>query len=252
MLSQKWSKLIKSLQIKKYRKTEQSFVVEGGKSVLELIRSDYKITIVLVTERFWQENSVYFDNKNFAVELVTDQELSKLGSFQTNNAALAVAQMKPNQKLSPDSQHILLALDGIQDPGNLGTIIRIADWYGITKIVCSDDTVDLYNPKTITASMGSFTRVLVYYCELREYLQAFANEVVIYGTLLEGKAIYTVPVTAPGIVIMGNEANGIRPELQALIHQKISIPRFGGAESLNVAIATAVVCDNWRRENWPT
>ncbi len=248
MLSQKWTKLIKSLQVKKYRKLEQSFVVEGGKSVLELLKSDYKIQIVLVTERFWQENSHEFASKNFAVEKVTEDELAKLGSFQTNNAALAVAHMLPDTVLRPQANELVLALDGIQDPGNLGTIIRIADWYGISKIICSEDTVDVYNPKTIAATMGSFTRVKLHYCSLIDYLQSIDSQIDTYGAFLEGESIYTSRLSFPGLVVMGNEAHGIRPELEPWIKYKIHIPRFGGAESLNVAIATAVVCDNWRRK----
>lgn len=248
MLSQKWIKLIKSLQIKKYRKLEQSFVVEGGKSVTELLQSSYKITIVLVTERFWQENSHALRSKNFAVEIVTEEELTKLGTFQTNNTALAVAEMPVNERLIPSESELVLGLDGIQDPGNLGTIIRIADWYGITKIVCSEDTVDMYNPKTVSATMGSFTRVRLYYCDLIEYFKIVDGQLITYGAFLEGDSIYTTSLTVPAIVVMGNEAHGIRPELEPWIQQKISIPRFGGAESLNAAIATAIVCDNWRRQ----
>ncbi|MDJ1499838.1 RNA methyltransferase [Xanthocytophaga agilis] len=247
MLSQKWTKLIKSLQVKKYRKLEQSFVTEGGKSVLELIQSDYKVTIVLVTARFKDENSEILRSKNFAVEIVSEEDLEKLGSFQSNNAALAVAEMKSNHILIPQSNEILLALDGIQDPGNLGTIIRIADWYGIKKLICSEDTVDFYNPKTISATMGSFTRTQLYYCNLIDYLEKYKADVVSYGAFLEGESVYQTHFTSSGIIVMGNEAHGIRPELESVIEKQISIPRFGSAESLNVAIATAIICDNWRR-----
>ncbi|MDJ1472949.1 RNA methyltransferase [Cytophagaceae bacterium DM2B3-1] len=247
MLSQKWTKLIKSLQVKKYRKLEQSFVTEGGKSVLELIQSDYKVTIVLVTARFKDENSEILRSKNFAVEVVSEEELEKLGTFQSNNAALAVAEMKPNQILLPKSNEMLLALDGIQDPGNLGTIIRIADWYGIKKLICSEDTVDFYNPKTISATMGSFTRTQLYYCNLVNYLNEYKSDIISYGAFLEGKSVYETDFTSSGVIVMGNEAHGIRPELEPVIAKKINIPRFGSAESLNVAIATAIICDNWRR-----
>ncbi len=247
ILSLKWVKFIKSLQVKKYRKLEQCFVVEGSKSTLELLHANYTIRMIVGTQAFLQQHAALFTNKNFAIVAVSAEELQKLGSFQTNTTVLAVVEMKPNLPVFPAPHGLTLALDGIQDPGNLGTIIRIADWYGISRIICSEDTVDVYNPKTISATMGSFTRVQVYYTDLAAYLQTYQSELTIYGAFMDGENIHQATVAKNGILVMGNEANGIRDIIQPLVQRQISIPRFGEAESLNVAIATAVLCDNWQR-----
>jgi TrmH family RNA methyltransferase len=163
---------------------------------------------------------------------------------------LAVVKTKPNDFLYAEKQEYVLVLDDIRDPGNLGTIIRIADWYGITKIICSLTTTDWYNPKVIAASKGSFTRVRGYYVELDMYLEKVRTTeqgTRIYGTFLEGKNIHQTTFAEAGYIVMGNESNGISPSVETFITQKITIPRFGGAESLNVGIAAAVVLDNWRR-----
>ena len=251
MISQKWLKLIKSLQVKKYRKMEQSFVVEGGKNVLELLQSGYEIRLVLATSDFQRQHEAILNRKNAAtqatIEIVSEADLAKAGGLQTNNAALAIAVMKPNLEIMPGTGGLLLAMDGIQDPGNLGTIVRIADWYGIAGIICSEDTVDLHNPKTIAATMGSFTRVPLYYTCLAEYLKESATRTTVYGAFLEGDDVHSAALPPSGIVVMGNEAHGIRDAIAPLIGQKIRIPRYGRAESLNVGVATAIICDNWRR-----
>ena len=245
---QRWAKRIKSLQIKKNRKAEQSFVVEGGKSVLEVVRSGLDVEAVLVTEAFWHENAAELRGKNFAVERTDAEMLARLGTFQTNDAALAVVRMPPNRKVMPGPDGLLLALDGVQDPGNLGTLVRIADWYGADGVVCSHDTVDLYNPKTIAATMGSFTRVPVYYCDLAVYLADLKQRgATVYGAFLDGESVHGTLFATPAVLLMGSEAHGIRPALEEAVTRRVSIPRFGGAESLNVAIAAAVICDNWRR-----
>jgi RNA methyltransferase, TrmH family len=246
MISKKWLKLIHSLQVKKYRKLHQAFLVEGAKSVQELLSSDYQITILFTTQEFYNENIRLLSKQSFECQIVTQEELEKTGVFQSNNACLAVAVSKPNQPLIIKTREYALVLDEIKDPGNLGTIIRIADWYGITKIICSETTTDFYNPKVIAASMGSFTRVQLYYCNLHEYLQHIPK-LQVYGAYLEGTDIHTVLFASTGLIVMGNESQGISPALEPYITQKIHIPRYGGAESLNVGIATAVICDNMRR-----
>ena len=255
MISQKWLKLIKSLQVKKYRKMEQSFVVEGGKNVLELLQSGYEIRLLLATADFQRQHEAILNRKNAAtqttVEIVSEADLARAGGLQTNNAALAVAAMQPNLAIMPSASSLLLAMDGIQDPGNLGTIIRVADWYGIAGIICSEDTVDLHNPKTIAASMGSFTRVPLYYTCLAEYLKESATRTPVYGAFLEGDDVHSAGFAQAGILVMGNEAHGIREEIVPYVSRKIHIPRYGGAESLNVGVATAIICDNWRRTNSP-
>ncbi len=174
MVSGKWLKLVKSLQVKKYRQLHQSFLVEGAKSVLELMDSAYEIRAVFATEAFLRQHIRNRPEISFEYHAVTDDELSRLGSFQTNNAAIAVAVPLPNAPLPVGPAEYALALDGIQDPGNVGTILRIADWYGIRNVICSEDTADVYNPKVIAASMGSFTRVRTYYCSLPGYLRGHA------------------------------------------------------------------------------
>ncbi|QHT71402.1 RNA methyltransferase [Rhodocytophaga rosea] len=246
MISKKWLKLIHSLQVKKYRKLHQAFLVEGAKSVQELLSSDYQITVLFTTQEFYNENIRLLSRQSFELQILTQEELEKTGVFQSNNACLAVVVSKPNLPLSVTSNEYALILDEIKDPGNLGTIIRIADWYGITKIICSESTTDFYNPKVIAASMGSFTRVQLYYCNLHEYLQHTAN-LQVYGAYLNGIDVHTVSFASSGLIVMGNESQGISQALEPLIKQKIHIPRYGGAESLNVGIATAVICDNLRR-----
>jgi TrmH family RNA methyltransferase len=248
MISKKWLKLIHSLQIKKYRKQHQAFLVEGAKSVLELISSDYKIIVLFVTQEFFNENIRELGSLSFSYEIVSQEELEKTGAFQSNNASLAVVSTKPNDPLHVSAKEYSLMLDDIKDPGNLGTIIRIADWYGITKIICSHTTTDIYNPKVISASMGSFTRVRLYYCDLADYL-ASNTHIPVYGAFLSGQNIHTVSFASHGIIVMGNESQGISADLERFIREKIHIPRYGKAESLNAGIATAIILDNLRRGN---
>ncbi len=247
MLSKKWLKLIKSLQIKKYRQENQAFLVEGAKSVQELLQSDYNTRILFATEAFYQSTIRGLGKQSFEVEIVSQAELEAAGAFQSNNTGLAIADTKENRYLAADDQEFVLVLDEVKDPGNLGTIIRVADWYGIRKIVCSAETADCYNPKVIAASMGSFTRVSVYYCELETYLSQQQNQA-IYGAFLDGDNIHQTHFPASGYLVMGNESRGIREALHPLINRRVTIPRFGGAESLNVAIATAIFCDNLKRK----
>ena len=190
MLSKSRIKYINALKIKKYRQLHQAFIVEGAKSVLELLESDFKIEFVLSTSEFRQKYLTNLSRHNAVTETVTLQELQGLGSFQTNDSCLAVAKTKDNGFLSPDAAEYALVLDDVRDPGNLGTIIRVADWYGISKIICSEDTTDLYNPKVISASKGSFTRVNIFYTNLVSYLSENAAEKKVAGAFLGGESIY--------------------------------------------------------------
>jgi TrmH family RNA methyltransferase len=242
MLSKAKIKYIKSLQIKKYRKQEQSFIVQGAKSVQELIRSGFQVVTVLGTSEFL---STVEQGVNAEVIEVSAKDLSELSEFQTNDAALAVARMKPNRPLEVPTPGVAIVLDDIRDPGNLGTIIRTADWYGIHKIIASAETAEFYNPKVISATMGSFARVEVFYTELPAYLSNVNHKV--YGAYLDGTDVHTVNFGDGGLMVIGNESRGISPELEKFITNKITIPRYGHAESLNAAIATAIICDNMRR-----
>jgi RNA methyltransferase, TrmH family len=244
MLSKNRLKYIKSLQLKKYRKEEQCFVVEGAKSVTELIQSDFQLTLLAATSSFINQHGDSLARKEVEVISVSEQELTAAGTLQTNDSAIAIAKMKPNQPPVLTSKNYALVLDDIRDPGNLGTIIRTADWYGIRAIIASESTADFYNPKTISASMGSFLRVGVFYTSLPEYLRSAP---LVYGTFLKGTTIHELSFAEGGFIVIGNESNGISPEVERLVHQKIMIPRFGAAESLNAGVATAVVLDNLRR-----
>jgi RNA methyltransferase, TrmH family len=249
MLSKNRIKYINSLKIKKFRQLHQSFIVEGAKSVLELLESDFEIEFVLTTQEFQQKYSSILTAHNTIVETVTLQELEGLGSFQTNDSCLAVAKTKQNEFLSPVNSEYVLVLDDVRDPGNLGTIIRVADWYGINKIICSNDTTDVYNPKVVAASKGSFTRVKIFYTDLAAYLNENANDKPVIGAFLGGESLYEFQFSkSGGYIVMGNESNGVGKAVEQLVTDKITIPRVGEAESLNVGIATAVMLDNLRRQ----
>ncbi len=242
MLSKATIKFIKSLQVKKYRKQEQCFVIEGAKSVQELLGSDFEVLQVLGTKTFLEDLAVPVRGE---VLEVPERVLEGLGEFQSNRTALAVARLKPNKPVSVSRGEFALALDDIRDPGNLGTMIRTADWYGINKIIVSNETADFYNPKVISATMGSFTRVQVYYTDLQTYFSDVS--VPVYGAFLDGENVHQLSFGGEGIVLIGSESHGISPALDPFVTRRITIPRFGGAESLNAAIATAIICDNLRR-----
>ena len=246
MLSKARLKYIKSLQVKKYRQSEQRFVVEGAKSVLELLASDFNTETVIATQEFMEHNALVVSG--FSGELIEENEttLASMGEFKTNNSALAIARIKPNLSLEVKRDEFALMLDDIRDPGNLGTIIRTADWYGISKIIASSDTTEFYNPKVIHASMGSFTRVQVYYTELAGFLGSVT--VPILGAFMNGEDVHELDFGTGGIIVIGNEAQGISSAVEKLVTRRITVPRFGKAESLNAAVATAVICDNIRRK----
>ncbi|MCG8473860.1 MAG: RNA methyltransferase [Cytophagales bacterium] len=247
MLSKKSIKFVKSLQIKKYRKQEQSFLIEGKKNVDELLRSHYELHSVYVTEAFYDEYSHKLDEKTTPVFLAKESELVQMGTFKSNNSVLAVGRIPSLSlpKFGPDE--IVLVLDDVRDPGNLGTILRIADWYGIRRIVASPESADFYNPKVLHASMGSFSRVQLHYTALTDFLKHSDRPV--YGAMLQGENLHQTTLTSSGcFLVMGNESNGISKEVEALLTHKLTIPNYGQAESLNVAIATAVLCDNFLRQ----
>lgn len=244
MLSKAKLKYIKSLQLKKYRKEEQCFIVEGAKSVREVLDSDFEMTLLAATPEFIDQHSRALSGIKAEVVSASESDLTSAGSLQSNQSAVAVVRMKPNTPPAMTPHEVVLVLDDIRDPGNLGTIIRTADWYGIRHIVASAETADLYNPKTIGSSMGSFLRVHLYYTTLIEYLQGRRP---VYGAYLEGADVHQSSFDAGGFIVIGNEANGISEEVGQLIQERIMIPRYGEAESLNAAIATAVILDNIAR-----
>ena len=237
MLSKNQLKLVRSLEMKKNRKKEGLFVAEGPKVVGDLLRAGYKARLVFST------------TERADAVLVSDDELRKLSFLQHPQEVLAIFEIPQTSDIRPQSSDLSLALDGIQDPGNLGTIIRIADWFGISTIYCSEDTADVYNPKVVQATMGSLAHINIVYCDLVELLQPYNGP--IYGTLLDGNDIYQQELSQEGIIVMGNEGNGISQRVRPLITHKLLIPNFNKnsetAESLNVAIATAITCSEFRR-----
>ena len=241
-LSKTHTKFIKSLQLKKYRQSEQAFLVEGEKSVLEVLASDFEVSEVIVSPAFLEKHAGVVGSVSCSVA----DDLSGLGTFKSNNQAIAVVRMKPNAP--PDRlRGLILVSDGINDPGNLGTILRIADWYGISAIIASPDTCELYNPKVISASKGSFTRVPVYYAELPEFLAA--HKMTVLAADMRGEDVHSLDFPENGFLILGSEAHGISPELESLVDKRVHIPSYGGAESLNVGVAAAIIIDNYRRRH---
>lgn len=226
------------MQQKKQRIKNACFVAEGPKVVEEFIHAGFSLQHLFATD------ASLFPATN--VVLVTEKELQSLSYLTTANTCLAVFSI-PLEKHLPDSD-LQVALDGIRDPGNLGTIIRLCDWFGVTSLLCSIDTVDCYNPKVVQASMGSLARVNIQYLDISEYLNK--QEVPIYGAFMDGSSVYKNDLPQKAVLVMGNEANGIRPEVEKLVSKRISIPRFGvlqETESLNVATATAIILSEFKR-----
>ncbi len=238
-------KLIKELHDKKVRVAQRLFLVEGEVSVLEFLNSDYDLVAVAASSEFLADHPDVV--KKFfgkVVELKKD-EVEKLGTLSSNDKAIGVFQQKelPTFEMGDET---VLALSDVNDPGNLGTILRIADWYGIKKIVASLNTVDVYNPKVVSATKGSFARVDVYYRDLAGFFKE-REGVAVLGADLTGEDIHSFKFPKKGILLMGSESHGIHPDLKKYITQNVTIPRHGNAESLNVGIATAVILDNWKR-----
>jgi TrmH family RNA methyltransferase len=241
MVSKNQIKLINSLQQKKFRKLHNLFIAEGKKVIQELIDANFSLGHLFVTK------TDLFDKKH-AATLISDSELKKISALTSANDCLAVFKIK--EYSSSTNSGLELALDNIKDPGNMGTIIRLCDWFGISKIICTEETVDIYNPKVVQATMGSLARVQVEYTNLTAYLKA--TDLEIFGTFMDGENIYKKELPTSGLLVMGNEANGISSEIEKLITQKIAIPRFGNlqqTESLNVATATAIFLSEFKRSN---
>ena len=237
-LSKNHLKLITSLSQKKYRHKYKLFIVEGIKVVQEFLNSSYELEILFSTESSFS----YLDS---FIE-VSEQELKKISSLKTPNKVIALFKI-PVQKNSSSSV-LIVALDAINDPGNLGTIIRLCDWFGIDQLLCSKETVDCYNTKVVQSSMGSLTRVAISYVDLKEYLTSVSIPVFIAD--MDGDNIYEMKPPTSAVLVMGNEANGISNSIKQIVSTKISIPRYGNSqltESLNVATATAILLSEFRR-----
>lgn len=241
MISKAQLKWVKSLQLKKYRQEEQCFVVQGKKGVLELLKSDFHVEFIAATEQTLEKLSSKIRGE-ISTEVASEKEIEMMGSFESNDSILAVARIKQVTMPVPNADEYFIVLDDIRDPGNLGTIIRTADWFGIRKIVASEQTTDLYNPKVISSTMGSFCRVEVCYTNLVFYLSDC--QVPVFGTFLTGSNIHEERFPKGGLIVIGNESKGISPDVEQLVRHRISIPGSGKAESLNAAIATGIILDN--------
>ena len=236
--------LVRSLSDKRGRSEHGLFVAEGAKLIGELRRSNLRIRRIFATEGLFEGPEV---------ECVTEKEMERLSLLKTPSNSLAIVEI-PRYRLDAAhvGQRLTLALDEVQNPGNLGTIIRLADWFGIGEILCSPATADCFNPKVVQATMGAILRVRVHYVELAPLLaQAAARGVPVYGTFLEGENLYDAQLTDGGIIVMGNEGRGVRPDVAQTVTRKLFIPPFPAdrraSESLNVAMATGVVCAEFRR-----
>lgn len=240
MVSKNQIKLITSLQQKKIRFEKNLFIAEGVKVIEELLKSNFDLEHLYTT----QSDFIEIDTSKKTV--INATELRKISALTNANTCLAVFKIPKSKKIN--EKGLLIVLDDIRDPGNLGTILRLCDWYGVEEIICSTTTVDIYNPKVVQATMGSIARVNINYTDLKSFLSK--TTLPIFGTFMNGKNIYNEKLPKEGIIIMGNEANGISKEIEELVNFRLTIPRYGKlqqTESLNVANATAIVLSEFRR-----
>ena len=234
MLSKNQQKIIQKLQQKKYRNELGFFVVEGKKGILEFVQAGFKVEAIFATSLFSEQLN------KLPLTLISKEELSKISTLKNPDEGVAIFHQPKHKGILQEG--LILALDNIQDPGNLGTLIRLCDWFGIETLLCSEQTVDCYNPKVVQASMGSLSRVEVHYLPLAGFL--VTCDLPVYVATLEGENLYTTTFPEDCVIVLGNEANGVSPEVTALANGAITIPRFGRrqqAESLNVAMAGAII-----------
>tara|TARA_B100000795_G_C22724756_1_gene408973 strand:+ start:415 stop:1134 length:720 start_codon:yes stop_codon:yes gene_type:complete len=237
-LSKNHLKLITSLSQKKYRLKHKLFIVEGVKVVKEFLNSPYELEVLFSTENSFSQIKTYIE--------ISDQELKKISSLKTPNKVLALFKIPLQKTLKPSG--LVVALDSINDPGNMGTIIRLCDWFGVKQLICSTETVDCYNAKVVQSSMGSLARTAIFYINLKEYLKETSLPIFIAD--MNGQNIHQTKFPSSAVLVMGNEANGISDSIRKTVSTKISIPRFGNSqqtESLNVATATAILLSEFRR-----
>jgi TrmH family RNA methyltransferase len=242
MLSKNQIKSISSLQQKKYRFANQLFFAEGIKVIQELVKSNFELEHLYTTKNDFEE--IPSSKKT----IIADSELKKISALATPNTCLAVFKIPLEKKIVESG--LILALDSIRDPGNMGTILRLCDWFGIKQLLCSQETVDIYNPKVVQATMGSIARVNVNYIDLNDFITK--SNLSAFGTFMDGENIYETNLPEEGVIIMGNEANGISESIEKLVSKRLSIPRFGDiqkTESLNVATATSIILSEFRRQN---
>ncbi|WP_440055234.1 TrmH family RNA methyltransferase [Pseudoalteromonas sp. T1lg65] len=242
MISKNQQKLLRSLGQKKYRKQQGLYLVQGEKNVLELLSAKIAVQQLFVTPEFISKHNKLLQGLEYTE--TTEDVLCKVSTLVSNNAAIAVTSIPVQPKI--DTSGLVLALDGVSDPGNLGTIIRVADWYGLKQVIVSENCADQFNPKVISATMGSFVRVDVVRTELCEFLAAYQGDV--YGAFLGGENVHQCQFNEKAVLVMGSESHGISRTVEKYITKKVTIPNFGGAESLNVAMASGIILDNIKRQ----
>lgn len=242
-------KRMRDLHSKKGRREHGCFLVEGGKSVAELLASDWPVLAVYASHEAASGLREATAARGLRLIEVSASLLTSLGTYEHNDSAIAIAGQRSWTLRAARAGELTLALDDIRDPGNLGTIVRLADWYGVTQVLCSPTTAELHNPKVIAASMGSFLRVPVHEVDLPEWLAAQrAAGVTVAGAVLDGENTHRLNTPlGGGVLVIGNESHGLSPAVQAQLSRRLTIPRFGQAESLNAGVATAVLLDAWRR-----
>lgn len=249
MLSKNTIKYIRALEMKKYRKVENGFLAEGNKLVGDLL-GHFPCHLLIATTSWLEKHPLLLAKETIEV---TPEELARASLLKNPQEVLAVFELPsyPYDDTLP-AHSLCLALDDVQDPGNLGTIIRIADWFGIEDIFCSPGTADAFNPKTVQATMGALARVKLHYCDLKAFIRLqIERKIPVFGTFLDGESLYSQELSAHGVIVMGNEGNGVCKEIEEMVSQKLLIPNYPQgqetSESLNVAVATAIVCAEFRR-----
>lgn len=242
MITKNEIKYLQSLHLKKYRELHNCFLVEGRKIVKELIASQFEVSIIYATNE-WISNNIGL--KNVKVEEVTADELSKIATHQHPDQVVAVAKVPSYNLPTTLIGKKFVLLDQVNDPGNAGTIIRSADWFGWDGVIFSENSVEIFNPKVINSAKGSLFRTPVFQGDIASFLTQ-NSDFEVYGALMEGDSIYNVSFSEKAILIIGNEANGISPEISSFINQAITIPRLGGAESLNAGVAASIIFSHWK------
>ena len=253
MLSKNKKKFVTSLIHKKYRNQFNAFCAEGDKLNLDLISSETSCIELIATEE-WIKNNKNLLTENIIITITTETELKSVSNLKSPPPVIGIYEITKHQLMIEQlSDSLIIVLDGVQDPGNMGTIIRIADWFGINNIICSEDSADIYNPKVVQASMGAIARVKVQYVDLPSFIKRYKTKIrlPVYGTFLEGENIYSQGLSKNGMIIMGSEGKGISADIEKLISNKLFIPSFTTeeptSESLNVSVATAIICSEFRR-----
>ena len=254
MLSKNQIKFIRSLHQSKFREQHGLFLAEGPKVVEELLHSPFRISMVLALESWLNANPLK-NNPEIELIAVSEKELERISALVTPNEVLAVVRMPEFTENEPlPEKELILVLDGMRDPGNLGTIVRTADWFGIPRVICSEDCVGIYNPKTVQATMGSIARVKVTYTDLEGLFSQLPAGIPVYGAMLDGEDMYNNELSARGYLLIGSESHGISSHLHPYITNPVSIPAYrkgqrSGPESLNASIAAAILCAEFRRQS---